>query len=66
MKRGIDSWTRETASRSVQVPQHRSALEKRFRELDAMVPDRSLSRLFLCASHTLYAIYVNRRGARLL
>ncbi|WP_336490296.1 SMP-30/gluconolactonase/LRE family protein [Methylobacterium nigriterrae] len=27
---------------------------------------RSLSRLFLCASHTLYAIYVNRRGARLL
>ena len=27
---------------------------------------RNLSRLFLCASHTLYAIYVNVRGARLL
>ncbi|MGU3540989.1 SMP-30/gluconolactonase/LRE family protein [Methylobacterium sp. A54F] len=27
---------------------------------------RHLSRLFLCASHTLYAIYVNVRGARLL
>ncbi|KAB1070422.1 SMP-30/gluconolactonase/LRE family protein [Methylobacterium planeticum] len=27
---------------------------------------RNRSRLFLCASHTLYAIYVNRRGARLL
>lgn len=27
---------------------------------------RSLSRLFLCASHSVYAIYVNVRGARLL
>lgn len=27
---------------------------------------RNGSRLFLCASHTLYAIYTNRRGARLL
>ena len=27
---------------------------------------RNRSRLFLCASHTLYAIYTNRRGARLL
>ncbi|MEA1835072.1 SMP-30/gluconolactonase/LRE family protein [Methylobacterium durans] len=27
---------------------------------------RNLSRLFLCASHTLYAIYINVRGARLL
>lgn len=27
---------------------------------------RNRSRLFLCASHSLYAIYVNRRGARLL
>jgi DNA primase len=42
-------WTRETATRSVQVPQHRSAVEKRFRELAATIPDRSLSRLFLDA-----------------
>ncbi|HEV7439708.1 MAG TPA: SMP-30/gluconolactonase/LRE family protein [Methylobacterium sp.] len=27
---------------------------------------RNRSRLFLCASHTLYAIYVNRRGAHLI
>jgi gluconolactonase len=27
---------------------------------------RNNSRLFLCASHTLYAIYVNVRGAKLL
>jgi len=25
---------------------------------------RCRSRLFLCASHTLYAVYVNRRGAQ--
>ncbi|HEX3209622.1 MAG TPA: DNA primase [Geminicoccaceae bacterium] len=42
-------WTREIASRSVHVPQHRSALEKRFRELAATIPDRNLSRLFLGA-----------------
>jgi DNA primase len=42
-------WSRETANRSLHVPQHRSALEKRFRELAGMIPDRSMSRLFLSA-----------------
>ena len=42
-------WSRETATRSLQVPQQRLALEKRFRELAATIPDRALSRLFLDA-----------------
>jgi DNA primase len=42
-------WSRETATRSLHVPQQRLALEKRFRELAATIPDRALSRLFLGA-----------------
>jgi DNA primase len=42
-------WSRETATRSLQVPQQRLALEKRFRELAATIPDRALSKLFLGA-----------------
>ncbi len=42
-------WSRETATRSLHVPQQRSALEKRFRELAATIADRTLSRLFLGA-----------------
>ena len=42
-------WSRETATRSLHVPQQRLALEKRFRELAATIPDRALSRLFLDA-----------------
>ena len=42
-------WSRESATRSLHVPQQRLALEKRFRELAATIPDRTLSRLFLGA-----------------
>ena len=42
-------WNRETATRSLHVPQQRLALEKRFRELAATIPDRALSKLFLDA-----------------
>jgi DNA primase len=42
-------WSRETATRSLHVPQQRLALEKRFRELAATIPDRALSKLFLGA-----------------
>jgi DNA primase len=42
-------WSRETATRSLHVPQQRAALEKRFRELAATIPDRSLSRMFVDA-----------------
>ncbi len=42
-------WSRETATRSLHVPQQRAALEKRFRELAATIADRTLSRLFLGA-----------------
>jgi DNA primase len=42
-------WSRETATRSLDVPQQRLALEKRFRELAATIPDRALSKLFLGA-----------------
>jgi DNA primase len=40
-------WSRETATRSLHVPQQRLALEKRFRDLAATIPDRALSKLFL-------------------
>jgi DNA primase len=42
-------WSCETATRSLHVPQQRLALEKRFRELAATIPDRALSKLFLDA-----------------
>ena len=40
-------WERETATRSLTVPQQRLALEQRFRELARSIPDRTLGRLFL-------------------
>jgi DNA primase len=40
-------WARETATRSPTVPQHRSALEQRYRALAANVPDRALGRLLI-------------------
>jgi DNA primase len=40
-------WSRETATRSPTVPQHRLALEQRFRGLARTIPDRTLSRLLL-------------------
>ncbi len=57
-------WSRETASRSLHVPQQRSALEKRFRELAATIPDRSLSRLFLGAFFKRLQLAAGRKDRR--
>jgi len=40
-------WHRETATRSPTVPQHRSALEQRYRALAGGMPQRTLGRLLL-------------------
>jgi DNA primase len=40
-------WSRETATRSLTVPQQRVALEQRFRALAGSISDRTLGRLFL-------------------
>ena len=57
-------WSRETASRSLQVPQQRLMVEKRFRELAATIPDRTLSRLFLGAFFKRLQLAAGRRDWR--
>ena len=57
-------WSRETATRSLQVPQQRLAVEKRFRELAATIPDRTLSRLFLGAFFKRLQLAVGRTDRR--
>jgi DNA primase len=57
-------WSRETATRSLHVPQQRLALEKRFRELGATIPDRTLSRLFLGAFFKRLQLAAGRKDGR--
>ncbi len=57
-------WSRETATRSLHVPQQRLALEKRFRELAASIPDRTLSRLFLGAFFKRLQLAAGRKEGR--
>ncbi len=57
-------WSRETATRSLHVPQQRLALEKRFRELAATIPDRTLSRLFLGAFFKRLQLAAGRKDGR--
>jgi DNA primase len=57
-------WHRETATRSPTVPQHRAALEQRYRALAASIPDRVLSRLLLDDFYKRLRTLSERVGAR--